>query len=183
MLRYAAAAALSASETLHGDVMAIGCRTCGTLNPDRSTLCEYCGAHLSAPAMQRDPFVQRRASQVTPAHPPAMAYRGAYPQRGAMKDPSAGLLIELLPGLFGFLGIGYLWAGETALGLGLLLGYWAFWAIVAVVMVLSFGLLLCFLPFFILLYLAAPIASALLLQRRLRVRQALVVNPYAATPY
>ena len=158
-------------------MMAIDCQTCGTLNPDRSTVCEYCGAGLPAPALRRDPFVQRRASQVTPAYTPSMAYAGT------TKDPSAGLLIELLPGLFGFLGIGYLWAGETALGIALLLGYWAFWAIVAVVTVLSFGLLLCFFPFFFLLYFAAPIASALLLQRRLRARQALLVNPYAISPY
>lgn len=171
-------------EMMHGDVMAIGCRTCGTLNPDRSTLCEYCGASLPAPATRRDPFVQRRAaSPVTPAYPPTLAYAGSYPARGATKDPSAGLLIELIPGLFGFLGIGYLWAGETLLGIALLLGYWAFWGIVAVVTVLSFGLLLCFFPFFLLLYFAAPIVSALLLQRRLRARQALTVNPYAAAPY
>ncbi len=168
---------------MHGDVMAIGCRTCGTLNPDRSTVCAYCGANLPAPALRRDPFVRHRAAQVTPTYPATLAYTGSYPARGATKDPSAGLLIELLPGLFGFLGIGYLWAGETVLGIALLLGYWAFWSIVAVITILSFGLLLCFLPFFILLYLAAPIASALLLQRRLRARQALMVNPYATTPY
>ncbi|HEY8596939.1 MAG TPA: hypothetical protein VIL85_00835 [Thermomicrobiales bacterium] len=163
--------------------MAMSCRTCGTLNPDHSTLCEYCGASLPTPTPRRDPFVQRHPSQSTPAYPPTMAYAVSYPVRGATKDPSAGLLIELLPGLFGFLGIGYLWAGETALGLALLLGYWAFWAIVAVVTILSFGLLLCFLPFFILLYLAAPIVSALLLQRRLRSRQAVIINPYGTSPY
>jgi len=168
---------------MHGDVMAIGCRTCGTLNTDRATLCEYCGANLSTPTLRRDPFAQRHASQVTPAYPVTLAYAGSYPVRGATKDPSAGLLIELIPGLFGFLGIGYLWAGETLLGIALLLGYWAFWSIVAVVTLLSFGLLLCFLPFFILLYLAAPIVSALSLQRRLRARQALTVNPYASAPY
>lgn len=164
--------------------MAIGCQTCGTLNPDRSILCEYCGASLPASATQRDPFVQRRtAVPVTPVYPPTLAYATPYPARGTTKDPSAGLLIELLPGLFGFLGIGYLWAGETLLGIALLLGYWAFWGIVAVAMVLSLGLLLCFLPFFLLLYFAAPIVSALALQRRLRARQALVMNPYATAPY
>ena len=168
---------------VRGELMAIGCRTCGTLNPDRATVCEYCGAGLPAAAARRDPFVQRRAAHVTPAYPPALAYTGGYPPRGVAKDPSAGLLIELILGLFGFLGIGYLWAGETVLGIGLLLGYWAFWGIVAVVTVLSFGLLLCFLPFFILLYLVAPIVSALLLQRRLRARQALLMSPYATAPY
>jgi len=133
--------------------------------------------------MRHDPFVQQRAaSRVTSAYPSAMAPAVSYPVRGITKDPSAGLLIELLPALFGFLGIGYLWAGETVLGLALLFGCWAFWGIVAVVTALSFGLLLCLFPFFILLYLTAPIVSALLLQRRLRARQALAVNPYPTYP-
>lgn len=163
--------------------MAIGCQTCGTLNPDRATVCEYCGASFPATPVYRDPFVRRR-----PAAPARGAYvnpapfaQGSRPALGG-KDPSAGLLIELLPGLFGFLGIGYLWAGETLLGIALLLGYWAFWAIVAVATIATLGFLLCFFPFFIALYFAAPIISALLLQRRLRARQALIVSPVSAYP-
>ncbi len=167
-----------------GDVMAVGCRTCGTLNPDRSTRCQYCGADLPATPAYRDPFVrQRPGPQVLAPYSPQAARAATYPSVGAVKDPAAGLLIELLPGFFGFLGIGHLWAGETLLGIALLLGYWAFWSIVAVVTIASFGLLLCFLPFFILLYFAAPIVSALVLRRRLRARQALAANPYPAYPY
>ena len=102
---------------------------------------------------------------------------------GVDKDPSTGLLVELLPGLFGFLGIGYLWAGETALGLGLLLGYWCFWGLIAVLTILTFGLLFCFFPFFILLYFAAPFISALLLQKRLRQRQTTIALIYAQRPW
>lgn len=98
------------------------------------------------------------------------------------KDPLIGLLIELLPGFFGFLGIGYLWAGETLLGVALLLGYWAFWTVVAVATLATLGLLLCFLPFFVAFYFAAPIVSAVLLQRRLRARQSLAVRPASAYP-
>jgi hypothetical protein len=102
----------------------------------------------------------------------------------AAKDPGAGLLIELVPGFFGFLGIGYLWAGETAIGLALLIGYWSFWAIVGVLTVLTLGLLLCFLPFFILLFLVAPLISALALQNRLRLRQVQQMQlVYAQQPY
>lgn len=153
--------------------MARGCHTCGTLNPDRAPTCEYCGASLPATPPYRDPFVQRRGGT-----PHATGY--AAPPRA--KDPSVGLLIELLPGFFGFLGIGYLWAGETLLGVVLLLGYWAFWTVVAVASIATFGLLLCFLPFFIVSYFAAPIVSALLLQRRLRARQSLGVGPAVVSP-
>lgn len=167
--------------------MAIGCQTCGTLNSERATACDYCGASLPAPSAYRDPFVRRRmATPIAGAYgTPAPVAPGSRSAR-SVNDPSAGLLIELLPGLFGFLGIGYLWAGETLLGVALLLGYWAFWAIVAVATIATFGLLLCFFPFLIALYFAAPIISALLLQRRLRARQAIVVSlsaPYHLYPY
>jgi hypothetical protein len=65
----------------------------------------------------------------------------------------------------------------------LLIGYWCFWAIVGVLTVLTLGLLLCFLPLFGALYFAAPIFSGLLLQKRLRQRQALVANVYYPVPY
>lgn len=110
------------------------------------------------------PLGQQRA--LVPYAPPPV---GPLP---APKDPSTALLIELIPGLFGFLGIGHLWAGQTALGLALLLGYWCFWGVVGVLTILTFGLLLCLFPFFILLYLATPVVTALLLQGRLRRQQA-----------
>jgi hypothetical protein len=172
--------------------MALGCRTCGTLNPDRATVCEYCGASLpSTPLYGHDPFRSRRQErrEVVPsmAQTPPRPMYPAYPPAGAYapapKDPSTGLLIELIPGFFGVLGVGYLWAGELALGLALLLGYWFFWGAVMVATFLTFGLLLCFFPFFILLYFAAPIVSALALQRRLRARQLPPLVARAPYPY
>jgi hypothetical protein len=152
--------------------VSVGCRTCGSLNPVGSAFCQYCGASLPQVPAPADPF--RIAPRPAPPDPGALA---------PAKDPSTGLLIEMLPGFFGFLGIGHLWAGDIALGLGLLIGYWCFWAIVGVLTVLMLGLLLCFLPLFGALYFAAPIFSGLLLQKRLRQRQALVANVYYPVPY
>lgn len=42
------------------------------------------------------------------------------------KDPNTAMVIEILAGYFGFLGIGYLYAGRTAAGLLRLFGWWAF---------------------------------------------------------
>lgn len=153
--------------------MSIGCRTCGTLNSAGATACRYCGTSLPSTPIYHDPF------RVRPVYPSGGAARPQWPVQRQVapvatslpKDPSTGLLIELLPGFFGFLGIGYLWAGETALGIGLLIGYWLFWAFVGLGTLLSAGLLLCFVPCFALLYFAAPIISAVLLQKRLRQRQ------------
>lgn len=42
------------------------------------------------------------------------------------KDPSTAMVIEIVAGYFGFLSIGYLYAGRTAAGLLRLFGWWAF---------------------------------------------------------
>jgi hypothetical protein len=93
------------------------------------------------------------------------------------KDPTTGLLLELI-GLFGFSGIGWLWAGETAIGIGLLLGFWAFLTIEVFLMFIVIGF--CLLP----LNLAIPIISGVMLQKRLKERQAmLVAQQYPAQQY
>ncbi|MCS7222872.1 MAG: hypothetical protein RML36_12860 [Anaerolineae bacterium] len=95
------------------------------------------------------------------------------------KDPNTAMVIEIVAGYFGFLGIGYLYAGRTGAGLLRLFGWWAF--IVAVAIGLPFltiftapddvsGLLgsglgsvlclLCLIP----LLLAVPVISGLMLK-------------------
>ena len=130
-----------------------------------------------------NPYAQ---SSSPPSAPPRQSYGGPPPAQpysygtpstpGAMagpevKDPNTGLLIEMIPGFFGFMGIGWLWAGETAIGIALLVGYWIFLVVEIMLMFVLIGF--CLLPF----NLIAPIASAILLQRRLRERQALPVGP------
>jgi len=48
------------------------------------------------------------------------------------KDPNTAMVIEILAGYFGFLGMGYLYAGRTAAGLLRLFGWWAFLALVVI---------------------------------------------------
>lgn len=52
------------------------------------------------------------------------------------KDPSTAMVIEIMAGYFGFLGIGYLYAGRTAAGLLRLFGWWAF-LVVAVLLAIG----------------------------------------------
>lgn len=40
------------------------------------------------------------------------------------RDPAVALLLEVVGGLFGLLGIGWIYAGRPAGGILLLLGYW-----------------------------------------------------------
>jgi TM2 domain-containing membrane protein YozV len=51
------------------------------------------------------------------------------------KDPNTAMVIEILAGYFGFLGMGYLYAGRTAAGLLRLFGWWAFIGLAALVII------------------------------------------------
>jgi hypothetical protein len=103
---------------------------------------------------------------------PGAGFGPSYGAGGAVtaaKDPQTGLLLELI-GIFGFLGIGWLWAGETAIGIALLIGFWVFLGIEIFLSIFLIGL--CLLPLNVII----PIASAFLLQKRLKERQALGVG-------
>lgn len=82
----------------------------------------------------------------------------------ASKDADTAFLIELVGGIFGLLGVGYIYSGLTNAGLVRLIGNWVFLTAggailgtcAAVIGALTFGLGLClFLPF-----LAIPIVIA-----------------------
>lgn len=90
------------------------------------------------------------------------------------KEPSTGLLLELI-GLVGFAGIGWLWAGRTAVGLLLMFGFWAFLFVEFLLLFVGIGF--CLIPFNFVL----PIASALLLQRDLKERR--LAPPIAPYPF
>jgi hypothetical protein len=99
-----------------------------------------------------------------------------------LKDPNTGLVAELIPGLFLFLGVGHMWAGEIALGLALLVGYWFALLALAFLTVITFGLLLCVFPIYLLMWPGVPIASAIILQRRLGREQQRLIRA-SATPH
>jgi hypothetical protein len=159
--------------------MDVGCQVCGQLNPPAVSACQYCGAPLSSTRHSASTTGSKRW-QV----PHARVWRGqVYLQRKhGLKDPNVGLLLELLPGLIFFLGIGHLWAGQLALGIALLFGYWF-----AGFMLIFFALLTALVsvwafPFCLIIWPGVPIISAIMLQRRLqRERQRLVgasTSPY-----
>ncbi len=175
--------------------MAIACRTCGNQNPDGSAVCQYCGGSLQTtpgydqPTQVADirPQQQQSSSQgggygqqqgggqypVQQQYPQYPQYPPQRPLAPAPKDPQVGFLLELI-GLLGFQGIGWIWAGETVIGVVLLFGLWIFLTIEVLLMFVLIGF--CLLP----LNLVIPIASGFLLQKRLKERQML---PAAHQPY
>lgn len=80
------------------------------------------------------------------------------------KDADTTLIIELLAGIFGFLGIGYLYTGLTGAGVLRLVGYWVYIGVVWVAftlfsaITLGFGACLFFVP--MILQVLPPILSA-----------------------
>jgi hypothetical protein len=68
----------------------------------------------------------------------------------AVKDQDTAFLIELIGGILGFLGVGYIYAGLTNAGLVRLIGYWVVMTLVGVAFsifaVITFGLGSCLAP-------------------------------------
>ena len=162
--------------------MSVACHTCGRLNPADARQCQYCGAAFATTPIYNDPF-RTRPQQSGGGRWGDQPY--PYPQPAVgLKEPGAGLLIELIPGLLGFLGLGYLWSGEVALGVGLLVGYWLLGGVLIFLSVATLGLLFCCFPLFLLYYPGIPIVSAIMLHRRLLRRQELLVRTSVrAYPY
>lgn len=81
------------------------------------------------------------------------------------------MIIEIVAGLFGLMGIGYLYAGYTAMGLLLLIGWWVIIGILAALLfvftLITLGIgslaVFCFAP----LWFLAPIVSGLILKNKM----------------
>ena len=63
------------------------------------------------------------------------------------RDPFVALLLEIVGGLFGFLGIGWIYAGKPVYGVLLLIGYWLLdWALGLMLAVGTLGVWCCVWP-------------------------------------
>ncbi len=57
------------------------------------------------------------------------------------RDPFVALVLEVVGGFFGFLGLGWIYAGRPAMGIALLIGYWLLdWAIGVTLSIATIGL-------------------------------------------
>jgi len=125
----------------------MNCPNCGAENPDTVKFCGNCGNNLTEPlafppTQEQQPSVQQPPQpQVGYTQQPAY-----YPQKPA-KDRSIALILEILPGLFGFLGFGWIYSGNTSTGIAWLIGFfvWDIFAVIIAVVTASFGLI-CTIP-------------------------------------
>jgi TM2 domain-containing membrane protein YozV len=84
-------------------------------------------------------------------------------------DKNLAFILELALGLFGFLGVGYIYAGEVSQGVLRLVLWWVLlgvaWTIIGLLTVILIGL--CLIPFMLAAQIAVPIWSAFSLKKRL----------------
>ncbi len=70
-------------------------------------------------------------------------YAGIYPS----KDRSLAAILEAIGGFFGFMGLGWLYAGQVGKGLTFLIGYWVYLIVAGLLSTITMGFGLCiFLP-------------------------------------
>ena len=162
--------------------MTVRCPNCGVESAPGERFCGQCGQTLPDPtATQPLPASgpPTQAAYVSPTPPPAYPAAGSAPPPyvpppapgapagvpGAattQRDPQTAMLIEVVAGLFGFLGVGHLFAGRTNTGLALLLGWWVFLAIEFTLFAFLIGCLL--LP----LNVIVPIVSGMWMRNELQ---------------
>jgi hypothetical protein len=95
-------------------------------------------------------------------------------------DANLALVIELLAGFFGFLGIGWIYAGKTDEGVKrlilFLVGMVFAWIVTAVLIIFIIGI--CFIPVLLALQFGLPIWSALDLKKKLEQEQLVYASQY-----
>ena len=123
------------------------CQACNTENSDDAKFCKSCGAELtSQPVMA--PVQQQQQENINQPLPPQQFQQPAqiYAQRPP-KDKSIALILEILPGLFGFLGIGWIYSGNTTTGIIWLIGFLIWTAIATIISIATVGIgIICWLP-------------------------------------
>ncbi|MCX7920138.1 MAG: zinc ribbon domain-containing protein [bacterium] len=116
------------------------CPSCGTQVDSSAQFCPNCGTKVEPPT-----------SQPTASPPPQAA-----PAPAPKRDPTIAMLLELLPALFGFLGIGWIYIGETNKGIMFLVGYILI-VIVECILLFMFSICTCGLGSFA--YLIIPVQN------------------------
>jgi hypothetical protein len=161
----------------------ITCPNCSTSNPDGAQTCISCGAPLVEAAdlpagvvmpqteneiPEPSPYIEHDQSQTQQAGDslgeslPASASQPVQPPEvdfsAPKKDRSLAIILEVVPGLVGFLGIGWIYSGYTNIGIAWLLGFLVWNVIALVICIFTVGLgCLCTLPINLIVLIASVI--------------------------
>ena len=122
------------------------CQVCGSQNSDDAKFCKNCGAPIALDSIQKPGETLQGGEGYPPTVPFAPQPVQTYAQRPP-KDRSIALILEILPGLFGFLGIGWIYSGNTTAGVIWLIGFLIWTAMATLISVLTGGIgIICWLP-------------------------------------
>lgn len=84
-------------------------------------------------------------------------------------DKSIAFILELVGGIFGFLGIGYMYAGDITQGVIRLIAWFCIvvfaWIVIAVLTAFLIGI--CFIPFMLIAQIGIPVWSAFSIKKKL----------------
>lgn len=119
-----------------------------------------------APPAPVQPYQQAQPPQYY--QPPASMTR---------RDPQTAMIIEIVAGLLGFLGIGYLYAGRTNQGIIRLIVWWVVLGLLALSIFIAIGA--CLLP---IAWIAGPIVSGIMLKKELETAQG-IQQPANTQPF
>jgi hypothetical protein len=129
----------------------ITCPACSTQNGDDAKFCKSCGAQISSQPVQPASDSQAASDAYAPTVPVVQQPVQTNVQR-PLKDRSIALILEIIPGLFGLLGIGWMYSGNTTTGVIWLIGFLIWTAMATVVSILTAGFgIICWLPISIIL--------------------------------
>lgn len=137
---------------IHEKVKAVGsCVNCGKL------VCKDCAVELRGKIACRECLASGQFS------------------RSSEKDPNTAFIIELIAGLFGFLGIGYIYVGRHNEGILRLILWLAYLVIVGIVVPFIIGLTMgaacvC-IPFLLVIQIGVPFWSATKLKNDMLVKE------------
>jgi len=159
----------------------INCPNCSTSNPEGAQVCLSCGAPLveaaELPASQADqpaedeipepsPFAKSEPPEPITTNDTVVTVPVSEPippskvnLNTQKKDRSLAIILEIVPGLFGFLGIGWIYCGYTRAGIAWLVGFLLWNLIALVICIFTFGVgCLCTLPVNLVVLIASVMA-------------------------
>jgi TM2 domain-containing membrane protein YozV len=132
------------------------CPHCQQEHPVGAKFCPDTGKSLMTESQSFDSqpaqvFPQAQQASYPPPQPPSPAANQApypplyqpYIQPRPSKDRNLALVLEILPGLFGILGIGWIYSGKTSTGIAWLVGY-LIWVGIAIAAGVISGFMACF---------------------------------------
>jgi TM2 domain-containing membrane protein YozV len=117
--------------------------TCPNCNAEVAEGLNFCG-NCGAPQQPGMVAAQAQPDYAMPGNPPAV--QSTFAPKPA-KDRSIALILEIFPGLFGFLGFGWIYAGNTQTGVIILIANFLWLVCAACASVATYGFaLICTIP-------------------------------------